>query len=178
MKAHDAATSGDMAAHLQLGDVGAAFDELRQLSAPVGHRLRATFTGVVSRLVQELVLDERIEDAVLACQQALAAEPDSTAPIAELMLHLHEVLGTGAARSLETALNFDVSQVELQLQAAELYLHTDDYGKAIQHLRRALTAHPDDTRVLATLGSAYNLKGDDRQAEAYLNQALALEPEN
>ena len=61
-EAQDAAAIGGMAAHLQLGDVGAAFDELRQLSAPVGHRLRATFTGVVSRLVQELVLDERIED--------------------------------------------------------------------------------------------------------------------
>ena len=36
----------------------------------------------------------------------------------------------------------------------------------------------EDTRALATLSSAYNLKGDHRQAEACLKQAQALEPEN
>jgi tetratricopeptide (TPR) repeat protein len=60
----------------------------------------------------------------------------------------------GAVRSLESALSFDVSQVDVQLRAAELYLHTENYGKAIDHLRSVLSAHPDDTRALATLGSA------------------------
>jgi tetratricopeptide (TPR) repeat protein len=32
--------------------------------------------------------------------------------------------------------------------------------------------------VLVDLGSAFDLKGDDRQAQSYLEQALALEPEN
>lgn len=83
-----------------------------------------------------------------------------------------------AARSLESALHFDPSQLDLPLRAAELYLETEDYPRAIDHLRRALAAHPDDTRIMATLGSAYDLKGDDRQAQRYLEEALALEPAN
>jgi tetratricopeptide (TPR) repeat protein len=266
-----AAAIGSMAARLQLGDAPAAFDELRQLSGPLEPRLHASLNAVARRLVQELVLDERIGEAVLACQQVLAAASDS-ASLGALLSHLHEVLATRAARqgdfasaaqhweaalvgdsanprilrnlalaeeklarwepashhwealahawkkesrtaagdsnnadlrlrlgvvyrhiastceadgdvhaavrSLESALNFDASQVDLHLRAAELCLDEEDYAKAVEHLRRALAAHPEDTRVLATLGSAYHLKGDERQAEAYLKRALALEPEN
>jgi tetratricopeptide (TPR) repeat protein len=267
-----AAAIGGMAARLQLGDAPAAFSVLRQLSVPDEPGLRAAFGAVARRLVEGLVLDERIGEAVLAGQQVLAAGSDS-APLTALLSHLHEVLATRAAqhgdfvtaaehweaallgdsanprilrnlalveeklerwepashhweallhlwkkelrsrdgasrasaefrlqlgvvyrhlastfeaagdvhaavRSLENALNFDASQVDLHLRAADLYMDAEDYAKAIEHLRRALSANPNDTRALAALGSSYNLKGDDRQAEAYLNQALALEPEN
>src|SRR5262249_7023695 len=37
---------------------------------------------------------------------------------------------SAAARSLESALNFDPGQVELQLRAAELYLENEEFGKA------------------------------------------------
>jgi tetratricopeptide (TPR) repeat protein len=83
-----------------------------------------------------------------------------------------------AARTLEQALHFDPSQVELELHAAELYLENEEYGRAIEHLRRVLPARPTDTRVLMDLGSAHDLKGDDRQAQSYLEQALSLEPDN
>jgi tetratricopeptide (TPR) repeat protein len=225
--------------------------------------------------VQELVLDERLEDGLRACELALAADPDHESSVT-LVLHLHEVLGTraaqrsdfdgaahhweaalapsseasararilrnlalaeeqlerweqasghwetlahlwkkelrtaggnsaasaelrqqlavvyrhlaatyeadddihNAARSLESALHFDPSQLDLPLRVAQLYLANEDYTRAIDHLRRALAAHPDDTRIIASLGSAYDLKGDERQAQRYLEEALALEPAN
>jgi tetratricopeptide (TPR) repeat protein len=83
-----------------------------------------------------------------------------------------------APRTLERALNFDPSNDDLRLRAAELYLDNDEYGPAIEHLRRVLGSRPDDARVLLELGSAYDLKGDDQRAEEYLQQALSLEPDN
>lgn len=83
-----------------------------------------------------------------------------------------------AAQALERALHLDASDVDLRLRLAGLYLDSQAYGNAIEQLRRALTARPNDTRILVDLGSAFDLKGDDRQALAYLEHALALEPSN
>ena len=83
-----------------------------------------------------------------------------------------------AARTLEQALNFDPADVDLRLRAAELYLEDERYGAAIEHLHRVLAARPNDTRVWIDVGWAYDLKGDDRQAQSYLERALSLEPEN
>ncbi len=259
-------------APLGAGNLRPALDALRHLEPPVEPVLRAAFAAVARRLAQELVLEERLDDALLACRQAVAAVPDHP-PTSTLLGHLHEVLGTqaarrgdfaaasvhweaaltnhpdnprilhnlslaeerlerweqasghwealgrvwkkelrslggdshatgdlrkrlvmlyrhrattseaagdlhAAARGLESALNFDPSQVDLQLRAAELYLENEDYARAIDHLRRAHAARPNDTRVLADLGSAYDLKGDQRQAQIYLEQALSLDPAN
>lgn len=92
----------------------------------------------------------------------------------------HEAAGdlAAAARTIERALNFDPADIDGRLHAAELYLENEQYGHAIEHLNRVVTARPDDTRVLIDLGSAYDLKGDDRQAQNYLERALTLEPEN
>jgi tetratricopeptide (TPR) repeat protein len=273
--AREAATIATAAARLATGDSPAAMHELRRLEPPTEPVLRTAFASIARRVAQELVLDERLEDGLLACQLALAVEPDHM-PSTQLTTHLHEVLGAraaqrsdfdraaqhwaaaldatseasgrarilrnlalaeeqlerwaqasdhwetlahqwkkemrtaggdshvsvelrqrlavvyrhlaatyeaaddvhNAARSLESALHFDPSQLDLPLRAAELYLENEDYGRAIDHLRRALTAHPDDTRIMANLGAAYDLKGDDRQAQRYLEEALALEPAN
>jgi tetratricopeptide (TPR) repeat protein len=83
-----------------------------------------------------------------------------------------------ASRTLERALTFDPTDIDLRLRAAELYLDYDAYASAIEHLRRALAARPNDVKILLELGSALDLKGDDRQAQSWLEQALALEPHN
>ena len=41
-----------------------------------------------------------------------------------------------------------------------------------------LAVRPDDVRVLIDLGSAYDLKGDERQAQSLIERALVLEPGN
>ena len=273
--AREAAAIATAAARLEIRDPRAAMHELRRLEPPTGPVLRTAFAIIARRVAQELVLDERLEDGLLACELALTVEPDHM-PSTKLAIHLHEVLGTraaqrsdfdvagqhwasalaatsdasvharilrnlalaeeqlerwaqasdhwetlahqwkkelrtaggdshvsaelrqrlavvyrhlaatyeaaddvhNAARSLESALHFDPSQLDLPVQAAELYLENEDYARAIDHLRRALAAHPDDTRIMANLGAAYDLKGDDRQAQRYLEEALALEPAN
>ena len=270
-EARQAAGVASVVAHVRAGELTAALDVLRALDVPVDPTPRRAFAAAARALAQELLLDERHEDALLAWERALTAEPDH-APTRDVVGQVREVLATRAARrgdfdgaarywraalaerpgearilrnlalaeerlerwqeagarweeltrlwkkerrsgrrdedgaesrqrlavayrhlasaydaaddihaatrTLEHALNFDPSQVDVRLRAAELYLESEEYGRAIEHLRRVLDARPDDTRVLVDLGSAYDLKGDDRQAETHLARALALEPEN
>lgn len=84
----------------------------------------------------------------------------------------------GAVRAIDRALNFDPSDVGLRLRAAELSLEDGAYGPAIDHLRRVLAVRPDDIRALIDLGAAYDLKGDERQAQSALERALTIEPGN
>lgn len=83
-----------------------------------------------------------------------------------------------AIRTLQRALNFDSANLDLRRRLAELYLDDDQYRPAIEQLERLHAAHPTDTNVLLELGSALDLNGDERQAQRYLEQAMALEPEN
>lgn len=83
-----------------------------------------------------------------------------------------------AGRTLRLALDLAPFDLDLRLHAAELSLENEDYTAAIEHLRQVLAERPTDTRVLLDLGSAYDLKGDDRRAQSHLEQALALEPQN
>ncbi len=85
---------------------------------------------------------------------------------------------SGAIRTLERALNFDPSDFDLRQRIAELYLDEEQYGAAIEHLRRLHAARPTDTMVLIELGSALDLKGDRQQAQRCLEQAMELEPDN
>lgn len=82
----------------------------------------------------------------------------------------------GAVRAIDRALHFDPSDLDLRLRAAELSLEDEAYGPAIDHLRRVLAVRPDDVRALIDLGTAYDLKGDDRQAQSTLERALTIEP--
>jgi len=83
-----------------------------------------------------------------------------------------------AARTLDHALNFDASDVDLRLRAAALHLDGEDYGSAISHLRQALSARPDDFAILLELGTACTLQGDSQQAVTYLQRARALDSGN
>lgn len=270
-EARQAAAIAAVVALTRTGDLDGALKALLALELPDDTTLRRALAAAARPLAQELLLEERTEEALLAWQQARAAAPGHE-PTRRVLAHLHEVLGTRAARrddfraaaqhweaalvdqpgdarllknlalaeerlerwprasahweqltqrwkkdlrsagggppgaelrrqvavayrhlaatyeaaedaqaatrTLERALILDPSQGDLRLRAAELYLENEEYGRAIDHLRRLLPERPNDTRVLMDLGSAYDLKGDDRQAQIYLEQALALEPDN
>ena len=271
-EARQAAAIATVVAQTRTGDLSTALGLLRTLDVPDDPALRRALAAAGRALGRELVLDERAEEALLAWQRAVAAEPGHE-PGRRALDHLHEVLGTravrrgdfaaaarhweatlaeqpdntrilrnlalveerlerwpqaaarwealtqrwkkdlrgarrddeasatlrrrlavayrhlaatyeatgdlpAATRTFERALNFDPADVDLRLRAAELYLENEQYGSAIEHLHRVVATRPEDTRVLIDLGSAYDLKGDDRQAQSYLERALSLEPEN
>src|SRR5262245_609284 len=59
---------------------------------------------------------------------------------------------------------------------AAIYTEAKDYDKAISTLEKALVQSPKESRVLAELGAAYNLKGDRSKAEEMFTQSFTNDP--
>ena len=59
---------------------------------------------------------------------------------------------------------------------AAIYTAAKDYDKAISTLEKALVKSPKDSKVLAELGAAYNLKGNRAKAEEMFTQSFANDP--
>jgi hypothetical protein len=57
-----------------------------------------------------------------------------------------------------------------------LYLRHGDLGKAVELLRSAQREYPSHFRIVANLGTAWQLQGELGQAEACLQQAVRLAP--
>jgi len=60
---------------------------------------------------------------------------------------------------------------------AAVYIEAKDYDKATATLERALAESPKESKILAELGAAYNLKGDRAKAEEMFARAFAINPE-
>jgi hypothetical protein len=57
-----------------------------------------------------------------------------------------------------------------------LYVRLGEYGKAVEVLRAAQRRHPRHFRIVANLGTAWQLHGDPAQSAACLHQAVKLAP--
>jgi tetratricopeptide (TPR) repeat protein len=57
-----------------------------------------------------------------------------------------------------------------------LYARLGEVGKAVDVLRAAQREHPNHFRLVANLGTAWQLQGDLEQAAVYLEQAVRLAP--
>jgi hypothetical protein len=57
-----------------------------------------------------------------------------------------------------------------------LYVRLGDAARAVELLRKAQREHPRNFRIAANLGTAWQLVGDLRQAEACLEQSVLLAP--
>src|SRR6266481_4780595 len=57
-----------------------------------------------------------------------------------------------------------------------LYIRLGESGKAVEFLRAAQRDHPNHFRLLANLGTAWQLQGDLEQSAACLEQAVRLAP--
>jgi hypothetical protein len=58
-----------------------------------------------------------------------------------------------------------------------IYVRLGETAKAVEVLQPAQRAHPDNFRLNANLGTAWQLNGDLDQAAAYLQQAVRLAPD-
>jgi hypothetical protein len=57
-----------------------------------------------------------------------------------------------------------------------IYVRLGEPARAVELLRKAQREHPRHFKIVANLGTAWQLTGDLRQAEAYLEQAVRLAP--
>src|SRR5437899_4856544 len=82
----------------------------------------------------------------------------------------------------EAAAKLEKTGRERKLSADEaadlgaLYVRLGEVGKAVAILRTAQREHPNHFRLVANLGTAWQLQGDLEQAAVYLEQAVRLAP--
>jgi tetratricopeptide (TPR) repeat protein len=82
----------------------------------------------------------------------------------------HEFPGTGSRAKWEEANNFYVQAVTAT--------HANKVAESIVLYRKAIAIYPDDPDFQINLGVALEDKGDFKEAEAVLNHAMTLAPQN
>src|SRR5712692_1751909 len=103
--------------------------------------------------------------------RTVAVKPSATTPASPLRLQYQEALSKLEKAGRERKLNAD----ELADQGA-LYVRLGQPVKAVELLRTAQRDYPKHFRIIANLGTAWQLQGDLQQAVAWLEQAVRLAP--
>jgi tetratricopeptide (TPR) repeat protein len=90
--------------------------------------------------------------------------------------------GTARKKYEDAAAKLEKMSRERKLTADEtadlgaLYIRLGESGKAVEILRTAQREHPNHFRLIANLGTAWQLQGDLEQSAACLEQAVRLAP--
>jgi hypothetical protein len=103
--------------------------------------------------------------------RTVAVKASATTPASPLRLQYQEAFGKLEKAGRERKLNAD----ELADQGA-LYVRLGQPVKAVELLRTAQRDYPKHFRIIANLGTAWQLQGDLQQAVAWLEQAVRLAP--
>jgi tetratricopeptide (TPR) repeat protein len=116
--------------------------------------------------------------AVKARRELARLDPQSPAPRLALARALERAEEwRDAAQACVDALQRGADPVETHLQLAGLYLRLAKHGQALQHLKKALAAAPQDARILFRTGLAMHRLRRFREAVDYLQRALAQLPD-
>lgn len=102
--------------------------------------------------------------------------PESYAQEAEQLVSQGKFLP--AIQLYREALLVDPRNPAYHLALARLYIYTKNYQQALETAGNALLQNPNNAQALALRGYALGLMGDYLQAEAALNQAIELDPNN
>jgi tetratricopeptide (TPR) repeat protein len=79
-------------------------------------------------------------------------------------------------RKLETKAKNQALTADELADLGAIYVRLGEPARAVELLRKAQREHPQHFRIAANLGTAWQLSGDLRQAEAHLEQAVRLAP--
>lgn len=84
---------------------------------------------------------------------------------------------SGAAQAFKEALKLDAGQVQAMLGLAEVAFQGKQVDEAGRWLGQAVKLRPEDADVQASWGRYLALKGQNKEAEAALRRAAALDPQ-
>ncbi|HLJ94677.1 MAG TPA: hypothetical protein VKU02_15935 [Gemmataceae bacterium] len=101
----------------------------------------------------------------------IAVQPGGATPASPLRVQYEQAMGKLEKAGQQRKLTAD----ELADQGA-LYVRLGQPAKAVALLRLAERAYPNHFRIVANLGTAWQLQGDLQQAAACLEQAVRLSP--
>lgn len=150
---------------------------------------------VAALLASFTISPPQSEDAVQAARAELAAgRPEAALQAATAVLEIdpenvaallvqgaaHEALGAGqeAVAAYQRALAADPQSGEAYLALGWIYLRGDAYGNAVTPLERARELLPGQVMPRALLAVVYRETGRPSDAQAVLDEALVLEPDN
>lgn len=101
----------------------------------------------------------------------MAVEPMKGAPVSPLRKEYHDALV-----KLEKAASQRKLSADEAADLGALHVRLGEPGKAIEVLRAAERDNANHFRILANLGTAWQVQGDLTQSAAYLQQAVRLAP--
>jgi hypothetical protein len=101
----------------------------------------------------------------------LAAPPSVTKPASPLRSRYEE-----ARKALEKSMGQRKLNADELADLGALCIRLGEPAKAVELLRTAQREHPAHFRIVANLGTAWQLQGDLQQAASYLQQAVRLAP--
>jgi tetratricopeptide (TPR) repeat protein len=101
----------------------------------------------------------------------LAAKPNATAPAGPLRSRYEE-----ARKKLEETSRRRKLKADELADLGALYIRLGEPAKAVELLRMVQREHPAHFRIVANLGTAWQVQGDLQQAAAYLQEAVRLAP--
>ncbi len=125
-----------------------------------------------------LIKEQKIDEAVTASRQLLAAHPDSAA--AEELLATALVLqghNDEGLKHLLRAVKINPQQISALTKIGDIYLLRKDYATAVDYLLRAEKIAPNDPLNEERLAIAYERQGQLSMAIEKLEQLIRLTPE-
>ena len=124
---------------------------------------------------EQLVLEQRGDEALLELESALAIDPRSAAVNQRIGELLADRGATAAAAAhFEETYRLDPSQIEAALRAATLFA-ADEPARAQRILESVLETHPETPAVHRTAATLAIARGDLASALAFARAAIALD---
>ncbi len=136
------------------------------------------YRGYLADPAQSRVNEELLKRAIEQYEKIIGQDPkdlESYLHLANLYRVAHD--SVKAEKALKTALELDPNAEEALSSLAALYLEIGDTTGAIEMLTRVSEKHPN-SRILATLGSAYEQANQHDKAIEVLEKAVQLDRNN
>jgi tetratricopeptide (TPR) repeat protein len=130
-----------------------------------------------------------LDGAIARLREAVRASPDSAQARYQLAVTLWNRYQHGRGRRLKADIDEAVSELspavqqesdnaQFHLVLGQLLAEQQQYGQAVQHIRRAMTLAPENAEYPYNLGLALRLEGNLEAAEAQFRAALAKNPDH
>ncbi len=134
------------------------------------------YARVHNRTGTELLKQGKLAEAVVAFEQALAADPTHAGAHNNLGIAYERMGRTDAQTQFERAIQLQPDFIHAHFNLARNLMQQGRTAEAIAELRRTLQIDPNHIRALNMLGMALGRQQKFDEAQAYLKKAVRLDP--
>ena len=121
----------------------------------------------------------RLDDAMIAYEEALALDPNDTHIISRLaMMYQEKGNSKEAIEMYDRAIAANPEKTDLWFNRGILYFNMENYEEAVKSFNKVVELNPKDAESLMNLVNSLWMAGLFGQAIPYLEKAIAIDPEN